>query len=150
MGEWKTYRLGEIATIKGGKRLPKGVNLIKIRNSHPYIRIRDIGKTKNIELDSTYEYVDDDTQKTIARYIVQEGDILISIVGTIGLVGIVGKSLDSANLTENCVKLTNLRGVEKDFLFYFLKSEYGQNEINKGSVELFVYLPKGSGIPMCK
>ena len=134
MGEWKTYRLGEIATIKGGKRLPKGVNLIKIRNSHPYIRIRDIGKTKNIELDSTYEYVDDDTQKTIARYIVQEGDILISIVGTIGLVGIVGKSLDSANLTENCVKLTNLRGVEKDFLFYFLKSEYGQNEINKGIV----------------
>lgn len=134
MGEWKTYRLGEIVTIKGGKRLPKGVNLIKIRNSHPYIRIRDIGKTKTIELDSTYEYVDDDTQKTIARYIVQKGDILISIVGTIGLVGIVGKSLDSANLTENCVKLTNLRGVEKDFLFYFLKSEYGQNEINKGIV----------------
>lgn len=134
MGEWKTYRLGEIVTIKGGKRLPKGVNLIKIRNSHPYIRIRDIGKTKTIELDSTFEYVDDDTQKTIARYIVQEGDILISIVGTIGLVGIVGKSLDSANLTENCVKLTNLRGVERDFLFYFLKSEYGQNETNKGIV----------------
>lgn len=72
MGEWKTYWLGDIATIKGGKRLPKGVNLIKIRNSYPYIRIRDIGKTKNIELDSTYEYVDDDTQKTIARYIVHK------------------------------------------------------------------------------
>ena len=32
------------------------------------------------------------------------------------------------------MKLTNLRDVEKDFLFYFLKSEYGQNEINKGFV----------------
>lgn len=29
MEEWKEYRLGDIATIKGGKRLPKGVNLIR-------------------------------------------------------------------------------------------------------------------------
>lgn len=33
MEEWKEYRLGDIATIKGGKRLPKGVNLINLNNS---------------------------------------------------------------------------------------------------------------------
>ncbi|MBR6276600.1 MAG: hypothetical protein IKR31_06700 [Prevotella sp.] len=27
MEEWKEYKLGDIAQVKGGKRLPKGVNL---------------------------------------------------------------------------------------------------------------------------
>ena len=132
--ECKTVSLGEIAAVKGGKRLPKGKNLITIPNKHPYIRVRDLNGEKTLELNNNYEYVDDETQKTISRYTVQEGDIVISIVGTIGLVGIIGKSLNGANLTENCVKLTSLQGVDKDFLYYFLKSSVGQQEIKKGTV----------------
>ena len=134
MSEWKTYKLGELATIKGGKRLPKGVLLQSTPNSHPYIRIRDLGKTRILELDSTYEYVDDLTQKSIARYIVEKGDILLSIVGTIGLVGIVGESLHLANQTENCVKLINLNKVDRLYLYYYLSSKIGQIEIQKGIV----------------
>ena len=134
MSEWKTYKLGELATIKGGKRLPKGVLLQSTPNSHPYIRIRDLGKTRILELDSTYEYVDDLTQKCIARYIVEKGDILLSIVGTIGLVGIVGESLHLANQTENCVKLINLNKVDRLYLYYYLSSKIGQIEIQKGIV----------------
>ena len=134
MKEWKEYRLGDIAQVKGGKRLPKGVNLIKEKNSHPYIRVRDLGQKKVLELDSSYEYVDDKTQKSISRYIVNSGDIIISIVGTIGLVAIIGKTLDKANLTENCVKLININAFNKDFLYYYLVSELGKNEIEKGIV----------------
>lgn len=43
MSEWKEYKLGEIAFIKGGKRLPKGSDLTQMPNSHPYIRVRDMG-----------------------------------------------------------------------------------------------------------
>ena len=78
MAKWKKGKLGDFVTVKGGKRLPKGMNLIPECNSHPYIRIKNLGKEK---------------------------DIVISIVGTIGFVGIIGKSHDKANLTENCVKL---------------------------------------------
>ena len=70
MEEWKEYRLGDIATIKGGKRLPKGVNLIKAPNNHPYIRVQDLGHEKTLELNSSYAYVDDETQKFISKYIV--------------------------------------------------------------------------------
>ena len=132
--EIKTSFLEEFAEVKGGKRLPKGVNLQTIPNSHPYIRIRDLGSSKILDLNSSYEYVDDETQKTIARYIVNEGDILISIVGTIGLIGIVGKTLDKANLTENCVKLVNISGIDREYLYYFLTSKLGQDEITKGTV----------------
>ena len=134
MEEWKEYRLGDIAIIKGGKRLPKGINLITTPNAHPYIRVRDLGSKKCIELDSSYEYVDDDTQKLISNYIVNTDDIIISIVGTIGLVAIIGKTLNKANLTENCVKIINLKYLDKDFLYYYLISDYGKQEINKGIV----------------
>ena len=134
MTEWKTYRLGDLVKVKGGKRLPKGISLQIAPNTHPYIRIRDMGKSRVLELDATYEYVDDVTQKSIARYVVDEGDILLSIVGTIGLVGIVGKSLHQANQTENCVKLVNLNGIEPLFLYYFLLSPKGQEEIKRGMV----------------
>lgn len=85
-------KLGEIATVKGGKRLPKGVNLIKEANSHPYIRVRDLNEKRTLNLNDDYEYVDEETQKSISRYIVNEGDILLSIVGTIGLTAIVGNN----------------------------------------------------------
>ena len=107
MAKWKKGKLGDFVTVKGGKRLPKGMNLIPECNSHPYIRIKNLGKEK---------------------------DIVISIVGTIGFVGIIGKSLDKANLTENCVKLINIRGLDKEFLYYYLISIFGQSEIEKGIV----------------
>ena len=132
--EWKEVRLGDVCEIKGGKRLPKGVNLITQKNSHPYIRVRDLGKSKTIELNSFYEYVDEITQKQIQRYITQKGDILISIVGTIGLIAIVGGSLDGANLTENCVKLVKLDKIDTEYLYYYLKSPFGQQNISRGTV----------------
>ena len=130
----KKVKLGELASVKGGKRLPKGINLITEPNSHPYIRVRDLNNRSTLELNDDFEYVDDETQKSIARYIVESGDIVLSIVGTIGLVAVVGESLHKANLTENCVKLTQLDGVDRDYLYYFLKSDLGQAEIAKGTV----------------
>lgn len=130
----ETVKLGDVATVKGGKRLPKGTNLITTPNSHPYIRVRDLNNQSTLELNDDFEYVDDETQKTISRYIVEAGDIVLSIVGTIGLVAIIGESLHKANLTENCVKLTQLDGVDRDYLYYFLKSGLGQAEIAKGTV----------------
>lgn len=131
---WQEGKIKDFAEVKGGKRLPKGKQLITERNTHPYIRIRDLGKSKTLELTEDYEYVDDETQESIARYIVDEGDILISVVGTIGLIGIVGKSLHKANQTENCDKIINLKGLNRDYLYYYLISSLGQEEIKRGTV----------------
>ncbi len=126
--------LGTIADVKGGKRLPKGANLITEPNSHPYIRVRDLNSVVFASLSSDYEYVDDETQQAISRYITSTGDVLISIVGTIGLTAIVDKSLDNANLTENCVKVTNLDGITSEYLLLYLRSSAGVEAITKGTV----------------
>lgn len=127
-------KLGTLADIKGGKRLPKGTNLITEPNSHPYIRVRDLNNVVFASLSADYEYVDDKTQKTISRYITSVGDVLISIVGTIGLTAIVDKTLDNANLTENCVKVTNLNSITPEYLLLYLRSAAGIEAIVKGTV----------------
>lgn len=130
-----TYvELGSLADVKGGKRLPKGANLMSIPNSHPYIRVRDLNDVVFASLSANYEYIDDETQKTISRYITTTDDVLISIVGTIGLTAIVDKSLNMANLTENCVKVTNLHGISPEYLLLYLRSQHGSEEIKKGTV----------------
>ena len=129
-----TVNLGEIADVKGGKRLPKGVNLIDIPNTHPYIRVRDLNNVLFASLTPDYAYVDEETQKSISRYIVSTGDVLISIVGTIGLTAIVDSTLDKANLTENCVKVTNLKHITPEYLLLYLRSQLGREAITKGTV----------------
>ena len=132
--EWNNALLGDICTIKGGKRLPKGKQLSSNKTKHPYIKVKDMGENKYICLNSGFEYLDDETFESISRYIVNENDLIISIVGTIGLIGLIDKSLESANLTENCVKLIDIKNVTNDFLYYYLKSPIGGYEIKKGVV----------------
>lgn len=126
--------LGSLAEVKGGKRLPKGVNLVTTPNQHPYIRVRDLNNTVFASLSNDYEYVDDETQQSISRYTVSTGDLLISIVGTIGLTAIVDHTLNKANLTENCVKLTNIKNITPEYLLLFLRSLQGVEAISKGTV----------------
>ena len=130
MGEWKEYKLGEIAKIKGGKRLPKGSTLIKTKTQHPYIRVRDMGD--RFIPTSDLEYVPNDVFPLIKNYTVNKNDVILSIVGSVGLVSIVNEELHHASLTENCVKIipvTNL--LNYNFLFYYLTSSIGQDEIHR-------------------
>ena len=125
---WEVAKIGEIADVKGGKRLPKGSQLSVIKNSHPYIRVADMymgGVSTN-----HIQYVPDDVFKFIAKYTINSDDLFISVAGTIGIVGFVPKELDGANLTENANKLTNI-SINKVFLFYVMSSDIVQNIINK-------------------
>ena len=70
----------------------------------------------------------------MAQYQTQANDILITIVGnSIGDVGFVKFDLEKCNLTENCAKLTDL-ALLPDYVFLFLISKYGQNQIHREKV----------------
>ena len=112
--------LDSLCSIKGGKRLPVDGELLDTPTAHPYIRVRDLGSNRYVCLTNQFQYIDEETHSAISRYIVNTNDIVISIVGTIGLIGKIHTSLNNANLTENCVKLANIHTVTPDYLYYTL------------------------------
>ena len=117
MSEGRARPIGEIAEVKGGKRLPKGHSFIGA--GQPYIRARDI-KGGRIEIIEPV-FLASDTARTLGRYTVRSGDVCIVIVGAnVGDVGAVPTTLDGANLTENAVKLTDLTNTNPTFLKYAL------------------------------
>ena len=126
-------KLGDVASVRGGKRLPKGESLVTTATPHPYIRTKDI--ESHIINTSQLEYLPIEVQKKISRYIVDSGDLIVSIVGTVGSCALVPEELNGANLTENCAKiLVHAKEYSTKFLFYFLRSELGQQEIFKNTV----------------
>ena len=124
--------LGTLVRIRGGKRLPAGRDLQQVPNSHPYIRVRDVGS--RLLPSEGLEYVPDDIFPSIARYIVETNDVVISIVGTIGALSFIDARYHKASLTENCAKLTGLDKLDSLYLYYYLSSSFGQEEIRKGTV----------------
>lgn len=128
------FTIGQIAQVKGGKRMPAGTALTSQKTSHPYLRIVDF---KDGSIDSTrLQYVPDEVFPQIARYVISASDLYISIVGTIGLVGSVPAALDGANLTENAAKICEIdtSRVDARYLSYYLRSAAGQSAIRSLTV----------------
>ena len=127
---WESVTIKEICKIKSGKRLPKGNEFSPVITEHPYIRARDIkdGRINTEEL----VYLKDSTYEKIKNYIINAGDIAITIVGSIGDVGYAFPEVDGFNLTENAVRLTDFNhNVISKHLFYFLNSKTGQKHMKQ-------------------
>ena len=120
--------IGEIAKIKGGKRLPKGAELLDDVTEHYYIRVTDM-HSDGINL-AKLKYISSETHDSISNYIIRENDVYVSIAGTIGRVGVISSLLDKANLTENAAKITNVReDFNPRFIMYFLRTVAGQAQM---------------------
>src|SRR5690606_30048013 len=125
---WTIQRVGDFAEVKGGKRLPAGTSLTEKRTAHPYLRIVDFSDGRIDR--SNLMFVPDDVFPKISRYTISSKDVWISIVGTVGLVGLIDEDLDGANLTENAAKICHIAShVDKTYLALFLRSKYGREEI---------------------
>lgn len=121
-------RVSDFAKVKGGKRLPKGADLLDEPTEHAYIRVTDM---LNDGIDGAQvKYIDKKTHESIRRYTISADDVYISIAGTIGRVGMVPQSFHLANLTENAAKITEIDSrFNPRFLMYFLRTRHGQGQI---------------------
>ncbi|WP_262017195.1 restriction endonuclease subunit S [Serratia liquefaciens] len=124
--DWDTVLLKDIATVKGGKRLPKGEVLVSSPNAHPYIRVTDMNDD-GIDI-SNVLYVPEHIAHVIKNYKIFSGELFISVAGTLGIVGQVPHSLNGANLTENADRICQIKA-DPIFIKYWLQGRYIQDEI---------------------
>lgn len=120
--------LSDIADISGGKRVPKGYRLLSTKTEHPYVRVIDFNRYGSIDMDKI-KYISNSVFNQISEYTINEGEIYISIAGTIGLVGLCPKELNNSNLTENAAKIVikNNDEIDSKWLMLILKSSRIQN-----------------------
>ena len=125
--EWRVKKLEEVCNVKGGKRLPKGYQLLDEKTNNPYIRVADMYEG-GISLDDI-KYVPSEIADKIKNYRISKEDLFISVAGTLGIVGMIPSELDGANLTENADKLCDIK-INKEFLMRVLQSSTIQNIID--------------------
>ena len=122
---WEWCRVRDIAAVKGGKRLPKGVGFSPCRTAHAYIRVTDM-KNHSINTDDL-KYISEEVFLQIKNYTISKDDLYVTIAGTIGVTGEVPTELDGMNLTENAVKITNIQ-INKTYLCLIIQSEFVQQQ----------------------
>ncbi|MCQ4320765.1 restriction endonuclease subunit S [Stutzerimonas stutzeri] len=134
---WKWLSVGHLTEVKGGKRLPKGEELTPDNTGHPYIRA---GQLKDGTVSTEGQlFVPSHVHPKISKYIVNSGDVYITIVGAcIGDAGVIPHRCDGFNLTENAAKICNFKtSLNSDYLAAWLRSQYLQelirHEIKSGA-----------------
>lgn len=127
--KWEEKTLGEIASIKGGKRLPKGEKLSTEKTNHPYIRVTDFNDRGTVDIDNV-QFITDGIYEQIKNYTISSSDLYISIAGTIGKSGIIPKELDGANLTENACKLVyKTKNISNRYVYYYTQTNLFKEQI---------------------
>ena len=134
---WLWTRVGNIASVRGGKRIPKGMSFSAEPTDHGYIRVTDM-KNHTVMMDNL-KYISDEVFSYIQNYTVAKNDLYITIAGTIGAVGEIPDELEGMNLTENAVKVSSVL-INKHFLCLMLQSEYVQKQFKHKTYQ--VAMPK--------
>ena len=117
-------KIGDICDIlngyafKSSKYIDDGIRVIRITNVQ-----------KGFVEDTNPQYYPVSEQWEIEKYMLREGDLLISLTGNVGRVGLLSAELLPAALNQRvaCIRIRNPAVIYKPFLFHLLNSDYFEN-----------------------
>lgn len=117
--DWTYKKLGEVCDVLNGyafksdKYVDKGIRIIRIANVQ-----------KGVIVDDQPAFYPLATQSEIDRYLLNEGDILMSLTGNVGRVGILQKEMLPAALNQRvaCLRMIN-NALHSRFFFHYLNSD---------------------------
>ena len=99
-------KLSYVAIVKGGKRIPKGYGYSNEQTPYHYLRVADMDSDAQVEVNNLMN-ISEEVFNILERYEISEGELAISIAGTIGKTTIL-KNIPADKrviLTENCAKI---------------------------------------------
>ena len=116
---WEYKKLGEVCNIlngyafKSSKYTNSGTRIIRITNVQ-----------KGYVIDNDPKYYSDDDIKNLTQYSLREGDLVMSLTGNVGRVGMLQKSMLPAALNQRvaCIR-TKSDEISLNYLFHLLNSD---------------------------
>lgn len=120
MPTYPTYKLGEICELlngfafKSSNYVQSGLRVIRITNVK-----------KGYVIDEEPQFYPIETQEELKKYILKKDDLLISLTGNVGRVGILREDLLPAALNQRvgCLRVKNKSFVSLQYLFHLLNTD---------------------------
>ncbi len=122
MNKYPVVELGEICDEI--YRYPSFYGMEHFSVGVPVIRGEHIDEWGSISQNwSDYWFVSEEVSSQFPRTILREGDLVFTVRGTIGKVGLITKAHDGAQLSPNLIRFSPSREkIDSIFLWYFLQS----------------------------
>mgnify|MGYP003591637023 CR=1 FL=1 len=126
---WDVVRLVDRAGVFGGKRLPSGHSYADLPTGYRYLRVLDFFE-RSIAYDEL-AILRKDTFAALSRYEIHDGELFISIAGSLGFFGVLRpKTTERYILTENAARISILRDLIPEFLSLYMNGVAVQKQIN--------------------
>lgn len=137
---WIWVRLGEISEVISKGTTPRGGNVSYLEEGIGFLRAENLRGYDSIDI-KNLKYISEETHCSfLKRSILQEGDILISIAGTLGRTGLVKKELLPLNTNQAIafIRLVDKERVNLRYFTYILNAEEIQKALGNKKVEMAI------------
>ena len=135
MSEWKECKLGEVAEITSSKRIYYSEY---VDNGVPFFRSKEIIERFNKQNTSTELFIKRQRYEEIKLKFgaPQEGDILLTSVGTLGIPYLVRKEDEFYFKDGNLTWFRNIdsKAIDRRFLYFWITSVVGQQQLYEASI----------------
>ena len=108
------------------KYLQKGILILKGEN---------ISNNGIIELKEKTDFISEKTNKKFYRTILKEFDLIMSVRGVVGKVGLITKEIENSNINANVIKLKLNGNISKLFIWCYLNSNIGKDYISRITIK---------------
>ena len=127
---WKWVRLGDCAKTISKGTTPEGGKDAYVENGINYLRIENLMDNGSIDLSNIAHITKEQHEGFLKRSILEAGDLLISIAGTLGRVGFVKES-DLPMNTNQAIAFVRLHKdlFDNMYLKYAIESPFVNNEL---------------------
>ena len=121
---WKWERLAKISSIISKGTTPRGGKNAYCIEGINYLRVKNISADGTINLEDINHISENEHLTFLKRSILQENDVIISIAGTLGKIGIIRKCDLPMNTNQAIafVRISNLSIINLKYLRYVLES----------------------------
>jgi type I restriction enzyme M protein len=128
--KWPMVELGEVAEILNGYAFKseeytnKGIRVIRITNVQ-----------KGEIVDDNPKFYATDSSKEIEKFLLEKNDLLISLTGNVGRVGLLQSDLLPAGLNQRvgCIRLTDSKQISINYLFHVFNTELFEDDCIRAS-----------------
>ena len=132
MEEWKTYKLGDIASVQTGPFGSQLHNEDYVNDGTPIVTVEHLGSreftTQNLPM------VSNEDKDRLIKYSLEEGDIVFSRVGSVDRCSYVGKEQKGWLFSGRCLRVRAEETINPQFLYYYFQKESVKKEIRNVAV----------------